>query len=129
MTLDCYSEVPTVLKQLKENGYKTAILSNGSPNMLSAAVEHASLSELLDDQFSVDDIQIFKTEPATYKMITDKYSITPEEVAFQSSNRWDIAGATAFGFQCHWINRTSQPDEYSDLAPKEVLSDLNGLLS
>ena len=128
MTLDCYSEVPSILKQLREKGVKTAILSNGSPQMLSSAVEHAGLAELLDDQFSIDHIGIFKTDAATYKMVTDKYDIKPDEVAFQSSNRWDIAGATAFGFQCHWINRTGQPDEYYDLPPKKILTDLNGLI-
>ena len=127
MTLDCYPEVPGVLKTLRENGAKTAILSNGSPEMLSAAVNSAGLSELLDHEFSVDEIGIFKTEPATYAMVTSEYGLQPEDVAFQSSNRWDIAGATAFGFKCHWINRTNQPDEYKDLAPEKILTDLNGL--
>ena len=127
MSLDCYLEVPGVLKTLKNSGFKTAILSNGSPQMLSAAVNSAGLSDLLDHQFSVDEIGIFKTDPATYAMITNEYGIQPNEVAFQSSNRWDIAGATAFGFKCHWINRTCQPDEYLDLAPEKVLEDLSGL--
>lgn len=128
MTLDCYAEVPGVLKRLKEQGHKTAILSNGSPDMLSAAVNSAGLAEVLDHQFSVDDIGVFKTDPATYAMVTDEYGIQPHEIAFQSSNRWDIAGATAFGFKCHWINRTGQPDEYVDLSPVKVLEDLNGLV-
>ncbi|MGI9351141.1 MAG: haloacid dehalogenase type II [Rhizobiaceae bacterium] len=129
MTLDCYPEIPDVLAKLRAQGSKTAILSNGSPEMLSAAVNSAGLTELLDHQFSVDEIGLFKTDPATYAMVTNEYGIQPEEVAFQSSNRWDIAGATAFGFKCHWINRTSQPDEYQDLAPEKVLKDLNGLVS
>lgn len=128
LTLDCYSEVPGVLKNLKEAGFKTAILSNGSPKMLSAAVEHAGLTDLLDDQFSVDALKVFKTAPATYQMVLDKYGIQPAEVAFQSSNRWDVAGATANGFQCYWINRTNQPDEYQDLSPVKILSDLKGLI-
>ncbi len=128
LSLDCYAEVPGVLKQLQEQGYKTAILSNGSPDMLSAAVHSAGLTDMLDHQFSVDEIGVFKTDPATYAMVTNEYGCQPEEVAFQSSNRWDIAGATAFGFKCHWINRTNQPDEYADLAPEKVLKDLNGLV-
>ena len=128
MTLDCYPEVPTVLSKLRENGAKTAILSNGSPDMLSAAVNSAGLGHLLDHQFSVDEIGVFKTDPATYAMVTDEYGIQPKNVAFQSSNRWDIAGAVAFGFHCNWINRTSQPDEYQDLAPTAVMKNLKGLL-
>lgn len=128
MSLDCYPEVPTVLKGLKDKGFKTAILSNGSPEMLSAAVNSAGLATLLDNQFTVDEIGVFKTDPATYAMVTDEYGFAPEEIAFQSSNRWDIAGAVAFGFKCHWINRTGQPNEYEDLSPEKVLSDLNGLV-
>lgn len=128
MTLDCYAEVPSVLKKLRNGGAKTAILSNGSPDMLSAAVNSAGLAELLDHQFSVDEIGVFKTDPATYALVTNEYGIQPDAVAFQSSNRWDIAGATAFGFNCNWVNRTNQPDEYSDLAPGQVLADLNGLI-
>ncbi len=128
LSLDCYEEVPDVLGTLKESGVKTAILSNGSPEMLSAAVNSAGLAELLDHQFSVDEIGVFKTDPATYAMVTDEYGIQPEEVAFQSSNRWDIAGAAAFGFKCHWINRTGQPDEYKDLSPAKIVEDLRGLV-
>lgn len=127
MTLDCYEEVPEILANLRNNGYKTAILSNGSPEMLAAAVQSAGLGELLDHQFSVDEIGIFKTDPATYAMVTNEYGVRPDKVAFQSSNRWDIAGAKAFGFRCNWINRTGQPDEYADLSPDNVLKDLRGL--
>ncbi len=128
MSLDCYKEVPEVLEVLRERGAKTAILSNGSPDMLSAAVESAGLAGLLDHQFSVDEIGVFKTDPSTYAMITNEYGIQLEEVAFQSSNRWDIVGATAYGFRCNWINRTNQPDEYHELEPEKVLKDLTGLL-
>lgn len=127
-TLDCYDEVPSVLKTLKERGHRLAILSNGSPHMLESAVSSAGLDTLLDDCFSVHELEKFKTVKETYALVTEKYDIKPNEVAFQSSNRWDIAGATAFGFQCHWINRTGQPDEYRDLSPKKTLQDLNGLL-
>ncbi len=126
--LDCYPEVPDVLEKLKESGAKTAILSNGSPEMLSSAVTSAGIGTFVDNQFSVHEIGIFKTDFAAYAMVTKHYGIEPEDVAFQSSNRWDIAGATAFGFHAHWINRTKQPDEYRDLAPRAVMNDLSGLL-
>jgi len=128
MSLDCYAEVPNVLKHLQDNGYKIAILSNGSPDMLNAAVKSAGLDAVLDDAFSVHELGVFKTDFATYGMVTEAYGIEPAEVAFQSSNRWDAAAATAFGFKAHWINRTGQPNEYNDLPPEKVLSDLNGLI-
>ena len=127
-TLDCYEEVPKVLSALKAAGAKTAILSNGSPPMLESAVVSAGLEGLLDDLFSVDAVSMFKTVPQAYALVAQAHGCVPGEVSFQSSNRWDIAGAAAFGFSCNWINRSGQPEEYADLPPARVLRDLNGLL-
>jgi len=129
LELDCYQEVPSVLSALRDSGAKVAILSNGSPDMLASAVESAGIDEFVDDQFSVHEKQVFKTDFATYSMINEKYGFAPEDVAFQSSNRWDAAAATAFGFHSHWINRTGQPAEYNDLPTRAVFSDLNALLA
>jgi 2-haloacid dehalogenase len=126
-SLDCYPEVPEVLSRLKRGNNKLAILSNGSPDMLESAVSSAGIGHLLDDVFSVHALARFKTAPQTYGLVTSAYGVEPQEVSFQSSNRWDVAGAAAFGFRCNWINRSSQPEEYRDLAPVAVLQDLNGL--
>ncbi|WP_150523014.1 haloacid dehalogenase type II [Roseibium sediminis] len=126
-TLDCYPEVPEVLTQLKATGAKLAILSNGSPAMLDAAVKAAGIAELLDDVFSVDSLKTFKTDPKVYEEVTFSYRIYPDAVSFQSSNRWDVAGAKKFGFRTVWMNRTGMPDEYADLSPAATLNDLTGL--
>ncbi|WP_346910643.1 haloacid dehalogenase type II [uncultured Roseibium sp.] len=126
-TLDCYPEVPQVLTNLKATGAKIAILSNGSPAMLDAAVKASNLGDLFDDVFSVDELKTYKTDPRVYEMVTTHYRIYPDTVSFQSSNRWDVAGATAFGFRTVWMNRTGMPDEYLDLSPAAVLNDLTGL--
>ncbi len=127
-TLDCFAEVPTVLKALKDSGVRTGILSNGSTGMLEAAVKSAGLEPLIDDVISVDRINRFKAVPAVYQMVVDDFRIYPDAVSFQSSNRWDIAAAKAFGFRTVWCNRGGQPDEYSDLPPDLLLADLNGLI-
>ncbi|WP_349360022.1 haloacid dehalogenase type II [Stappia sp.] len=125
--LDCYPEVPGVLKDLKQAGHKLAILSNGSPAMLEAAARAAGIEDYLDEVFSTDRLKTYKTRPDVYELVTNAFRVYPEAVSFQSSNRWDIAGATAFGFRTVWINRTGAADEYTDLPPVAVLSDLNGL--
>lgn len=125
--LDCYPEVPEVLKSLKQGGAKLAILSNGSPAMLDGAVRAAGLEDVLDEVFSVDSIRHYKTDPQVYEMVTNHFRVYPEAISFQSSNRWDVAGATAAGFRTVWINRSEQPDEYLDLPAAAVLKDLTGL--
>ena len=127
--LDCYAEVPRILGALKAEGAKVAILSNGSPAMLQSAVASAALDTMIDDVFSVDALKRFKTDQTVYQMVTDAWRLYPDKISFQSSNRWDIAGAQRFGLRTVWINRAGQPDEYSDLEPELILPSLDGLAS
>lgn len=127
--LDCYPEVPAVLKALKVSGAKLAILSNGSPEMLEAAVKSAALDQVLDDIYSVEAVKRFKADPSVYDMVTTGWRLYPGAVSFQSSNRWDVAGATKFGFRTVWINRSDQPEEYRDFPPALILPSLEGLLA
>ena len=128
MTLDAYPEVIDVLTALRERGVVTGILSNGSRDMLDAAVDHAGLRDLLDHILCVDAVRTFKTRPQTYAMVCDAAGCRPSDVTFHSSNRWDIAGASWFGFRCIWVNRTGQPDEYDDARPDRIVDDLRGAL-
>lgn len=126
--MQAYPEVREVLAALRARGAKTAILSNGDPDMLVDAIAAAGLDGTLDAVISVADAGVFKPAPAVYKLATDRFACAPSDISFQSSNRWDIAAAKAAGFRCVWINRTGAPDEYPDLAPDRVVGDLRGLL-
>lgn len=126
-SLDAYPEVRETLRALKRRGLTTGILSNGDPAMLNAAVESAGLGDDLDVVLSVDAAQVFKTSPRTYELVLQALSITANEIVFVSSNRWDIAGAAAFGFHPVWVNRLGLPDEYAELAPRAVIGALGEL--
>ena len=126
--LGAYPEALSVLQALKARGARTAVLSNGSPQMLDSAVTSAGLKGALDACLSVDVLKTYKTAPQVYRMALDHFEAEAADVSFQSSNRWDIAGAAAFGLRTVWINRSGAPDEYPDLAPDRILSDLSGLL-
>lgn len=126
-TLVAYPDVAPALKALKAQGARTAILSNGTAAMLEAAVSAAGLKPLLDAALSVDSLRVFKTAPQVYELVGRHFGCAPNEVSFQSSNRWDVAAAAKFGFRAAWINRTGQPDEYMDFAPALVLRDLAAL--
>jgi len=128
LTLAAYPEVPQVLAGLKARGARTAILSNGDPDMLDDAVRAAGIGGLLDAVISVVDAGTFKPAMAVYELATRRFGCRPADISFQSSNRWDIAGAKVFGFACIWINRTGAPGEYPDMAPDRVVKDLRPLL-
>jgi len=125
--LDAYPEVPEVLRALKAAGKQVAILSNGSPGMLRSAVDAAGLGSLIDDQLSVDTLQVYKPHPDVYALATSRYGVAPADVAFFSSNGWDVAGAAAFGFRVVWINRFSQGRERLPAGPEVELADLRGI--
>jgi 2-haloacid dehalogenase len=126
-TPECYAEVPEALARLKDAGARLAILSNGTPAMLESAVTAAQIGQYFTAILSVDKIERYKTDPETYRLVTRYFDCAPSEVSFQSSNRWDIAGAAAFGFTTVWINRKGAPDEYPRLGPDRQIRDLSGL--
>ncbi len=127
-TLDAYPDVRPTLHALRAQGLQTGILSNGDPGMLKAAVDSANLAGDLDLVLSVDAVQVFKTSPRSYDLVLQTLSITAEEVVFVSSNRWDIAGAAAFGFTPIWVNRLGLPNEYAELPASAVIASLHGLV-
>lgn len=114
--LSSFTENLGVLKSLKKAGLTTAILSNGSPEMLDSAVLSAGMKDLLEHVISVDAIRIFKTSPESYGLVQKLLPLEKQEILFVSSNAWDALGATWFGFTTLWVNRQSLP--YEAIGPK-----------
>jgi len=129
LKLDAFPDARQVLSELKGRGERTAILSNGSSQMLASAVEAAGIKNELDAVLSVDAVRMYKPRPEVYALATAHFSVKPSAVVFVSSNRWDAMGATAFGFRTVWVNRANAPDEYDELPPAAVVPNLAGLLS
>jgi 2-haloacid dehalogenase len=127
-TLAAFADARAALRDLKTRGLLTAILSNGSPKMLTAAVDAAGIGADLDAVLSVDAIRRYKPLPEAYTLVTERFGIAPADVVFVSSNRWDVMGAASFGFRTAWINRANAPEEYGP-APDAVLTDLYGLVA
>jgi 2-haloacid dehalogenase len=127
-TMDAYPEVREVLSALKARGDKLVILSNGDADMLTDAVRGAKLDGMFDAVISVVTAGIFKPSPKVYQLVAARFGVAPAQVLFHSSNRWDIAGARAFGFRSVWVNRAGAADEYPDLPPDRTIHDLRALL-
>ena len=122
--LRAFPENLAVLQKIKGMGLTTAILSNGSPEMLASAVKSAEMEDVLDHIISVDRIRLFKTSPESYGLVQQTISVSKEEVLFVSSNAWDALGATWYGFTTLWINRQNLPTEAIGQKPDYIGSDL-----
>jgi len=126
--LSLYPEVKEVLKKLKEKKYKLAILSNGTPALLNELVKSNNLENIFDDLFSVEEVGIYKPESKVYDMPIKKYQIKAEEIAFLSSNTWDVSGGGNYGYNAIWVNRNNNIFDNLDFKPKNEINNLTHLL-
>jgi 2-haloacid dehalogenase len=132
LSLEPFPEVPAMLATLREAGFRTAILSNGSPPMLTALVERARLETLFDAVLSADAVGVFKTHPKVYQYALDSLCLPASAIAFQSSNAWDAHGASDFGMRVVWCNRYGERRERLPGSPDfeiRTLAELPALLS
>ncbi|WP_170420213.1 haloacid dehalogenase type II [Ruegeria arenilitoris] len=125
--LQAYPEVTAMLNALKDGGMQTAILSNGSPPMLEGAVRSAGIGGVLDDILSVESVGVFKPHARVYDLVCDRFGCERSNVLFVSSNGWDAAGASGYGFVTAWVNRAGEPMDRLPWTPAHVLSDLTSI--
>ena len=125
--LAAYPEVPTMLSTLKAQGFATGILSNGSPDMLQGAVSSAGITAHLDGVLSVEDVGVFKPDARVYDLVGNHFGCERHDVLFVSSNGWDAAAATGYGFRTVWVNRANDPMDRLPWRPAHVLHDLRAV--
>ncbi len=111
LNISPYPESIETLEKLKAEKCATAILSNGSPTMLTAVINRSAMTRLLDAVISVEAVHIYKPHPHVYQQVVERLEIEPAQVLFMSANAWDVAGAAHFGFTVAWCNRAGDPPE------------------
>ena len=127
--LSPYTEVPEVLKSLKEKKYKLSILSNGTPSLLNELVKSNNLENLFDDVFSIEEVGVYKPDSKVYDLPIKKYKIKNNEVAFLSANTWDVSGGGNYGFNSIWVNRNNSIFDNLDFKPEHQIKSLKELIN
>lgn len=118
----------SVLKAIKQKGVSTAILSNGSREMLATVVESNGLKPYLDKVVTIEDVRLFKTAPQAYELLLKAFPVKKEEILFVSSNAWDALAAKWYGFDVFWVNRLNHPFEEIGEQPNYQGSSLSQVL-
>ena len=126
-TVAPYPDVRPTLEALRRDGVRCAVLSNGTPAMLSAALAASGLAGLLDPVLSVESVGIYKPDPRVYALLESATGLPRRRIAFVSSNRWDVAGASAYGLAVVWANRAGARDEPLPGKPLGEVSSLSQL--
>ena len=128
LTLAAFPDVKDGLEQLRTMGLQLAVLSNGAPAMLTAAVRNAGLASLFDAVISVDEVQTYKPSPRVYALIESRLNVPGQETGFVSSNSWDVNGAGAAGLTAFWIQRGGvEPPEELGYPASYVLNTIRDL--
>lgn len=127
LELDAYPEVKETLSRLKAAGLRLAILSNGAPKMLAAAVKNSGLAELIEKVLSVEEVGVYKPHAKVYGLAAERLAIEREQVCFLSSNAWDAHAAKAFGYRVLWCNRFGQAPERIPERPDGEIATLAAL--
>ncbi len=125
--LSAYPEVPDMLGALKARGMNTAILSNGTPDMLEGAVSAAGIGDVLDVSLSVQSLGVFKPNRDVYGLVAEYFGCSSREVLFVSSNCWDACAGSGYGFTAVWANRAGEPMDRLPWKPQHVVSDLTSI--
>ena len=126
--LSTFPEVKNTIIKLKEKNYKLAILSNGTPQLLSDLVKSNDLENMFDDIFSIEEAGIYKPSPKVYDLPVVKYKIQKNEIMFLSANTWDISGAGNYGYNPVWVNRNNNILDNLDYKIKNEIKSLNQLI-
>ena len=126
--LSPFKEVPEVLKSLKNKDLKLAILSNGTPDLLEQLVKSNNLENLFDNIFSIEEVGIYKPNYKVYDIPIKEYQINKNEVAFLSSNTWDVSGGGNYGYNSIWVNRNQNIFDNLDYNPRYKIKNLLELL-
>ncbi len=126
--LSTFKEVPEVLKSLKEKDLKLAILSNGTPDLLEQLVKSNNLENIFDNIFSIEEVGIYKPNYKVYDIPIKEYQINKNEVAFLSSNTWDVSGGGNYGYNSIWVNRNQNIFDNLDYNPRYKIKNLLELL-
>jgi 2-haloacid dehalogenase len=127
--LSPFKEVPEVLKSLKEENLKLAVLSNGTPALLNQLVKSNNLDNLFDDLFSIEEVGIYKPDSKVYDLPIQKYQIKKNEIAFLSANTWDVSGGGNYGYNSIWVNRNNNIFDNLDYKPQNEIKNLKELLN
>ena len=127
--LSLFKEVPETLKKLKERNLRLAILSNGTPSLLTQLVKNNNIDNLFDDLFSIEEVGIYKPDAKVYDLPIKKYKIEKSQVAFLSANTWDVSGGGNYGYQSIWVNRNNDIFDNLDYKPINQIKNLSELIN
>jgi 2-haloacid dehalogenase len=96
--------------------FKLVVLSNGENHFLAHLVKNRIQFDF-DGVISVEDVGLFKPNPAVYRMAARVLNAEPCQLLMVSSNSFDVMGARASGYRGAYVNRNDLPYDETTYQP------------
>jgi 2-haloacid dehalogenase len=126
--LPAFPDATEALATLRARDARCAVLSNGTPGAIAAALAGAGIAGYFEATLSVDAVRAYKPRPAVYELAVARFATQPGRIVFVSSNGWDATGAAEFGLRVVWCNRSGLPAETFGKPPERTIASLTELL-
>ncbi len=126
--LEPHPDVIPALESLRDVGFRTATLTNGSNEAAADQLDHAGLTPLLDESLTVDAVRKFKPARAVYETAAERFGVDISRMLMVAAHDWDIAGAAAAGCQTAFVTRPGVSWSLPGEPPGLVVDDLSGLV-
>src|SRR5207245_10444151 len=94
LSLPPFPDARAALESLRRARIRRAVLSNGTPAMIRAALAASDLE--VDDVFSADDVRAYKTDPEVYALLRRDGTL------LVSAKRWDDEGPSRSALTARW---------------------------
>jgi len=104
-TLPAHGDVVEGLRELHAAGIPLAALTNSTPGVLEAQLEHAHLRDFFAHALSVDSLRRYKPAPQTYAYAAQEIGVEPAELMLVAAHDWDVAGAMHAGLRTAFVLR------------------------
>jgi 2-haloacid dehalogenase len=125
--LQPFPDAAPALRALVGLGYELAVLSNGTPAMITNCLDNSGLGGFFGQRISVDEVHVFKPSPVVYRYAAERLSRPIGQVRLVTSNAFDCVGASAAGMRTAWVNRSAAPFDTIGAQPDLTVSALDRL--
>ena len=125
--LQPFPDAVPALRALAGLGYELAVLSNGTPAMISNCLGNSGLGEFFGLLISVDEVRLFKPSPVVYQHAAGRLARPSGQIRLVTCNPFDCVGAAAAGMRTAWINRSAGPFDTIGQAPDLTVPALDQL--
>jgi len=120
-TLPPHDDVREALAVLRDAGFQLVALSNGTPDVLRAQLDHAALADAFAHIFSVDAAGRLKPAPEPYRMVAHELGAETSDLRMVAAHAWDTTGAQRAGWAAAFVARSG-----TRLAPSDPVPDIVG---